>query len=63
MSEGEGERGCTCKNTHLREAPLEGGGGASLKNLKKEWNMWHKNTNATVLKMWLGIVKTTLENH
>jgi len=33
------------------------------KGLKKEWNTWHKNTNATVLKMWLGIVKTTLENH
>ncbi len=29
------------------------------KGLKKEWNTWHKNTNATVLKMWLGIVKTT----
>jgi hypothetical protein len=29
----------------------------------KKCHAWHKNTNDTVLKMWLAIVKSTLQNH
>jgi len=46
-----------------------GGGGGSLKHQKpknkgpKKCHAWHKITNDSVLKMWLGIVKSTLPNH
>jgi hypothetical protein len=46
-----------------------GAGGGSLKHQKpknkgqKKCHAWHNNTNDTLLKMWLGIVKSTLPNH